>query len=162
MVAVDIGASTGGFTDCLLRRGARHVTAVDVGYGQLHEKLRRDDRVTVVDRTNARYLEPDLVGAPVDLVVVDASFISLTKLFPAARELVRAGGHILALVKPQFEADRKAVGKKGVVRDREARAEAIRKVEAKAVELGLRVRGGCDAVIKGPQGNLEYFLWLEK
>jgi 23S rRNA (cytidine1920-2'-O)/16S rRNA (cytidine1409-2'-O)-methyltransferase len=162
MAVVDIGASTGGFTDCLLQAGARHVTAVDVGYGQLHEKIRRDARVTVMDRTNARHLETDAVGGPVDLVVIDASFISLTKLLPPAAALLGDAGQILALVKPQFEADRAAVGKKGVVRDPEARRRAIQKIEAFAVEIGLRVRGGADAAIRGPQGNLEHFLWLEK
>jgi 23S rRNA (cytidine1920-2'-O)/16S rRNA (cytidine1409-2'-O)-methyltransferase len=159
-VAVDIGASTGGFTDCLLQKGARRVYAVDVGYGQLADKLRKDPRVTVMERTNARFLRPEDLGEPADLVLIDASFIGLQKLLPAAIALLRQGGDILALVKPQFEVGRQKVGKKGVVRDAGAREQAIETAAGRARALGLRVLGGADAVIKGPQGNQEHFLWL--
>ncbi len=161
-VAADIGASTGGFTDCLLQRGASRVYAVDVGYGQLHDRLRLDPRVRVMERTNARYLRQDDLGEPVDLVVIDVSFIGLSKILPAAISLLRPGGDILALIKPQFEVGRAAVGKRGVVTDSAARATAIRGVEERAVALGLEVIGHADSVIRGPQGNREHFLWLRK
>jgi len=159
-VAIDIGASTGGFTDCLLQRGVRRVYAVDVGYGQLADRLRRDPRVRVMERTNARFLKPEDVGEPADLVVIDASFIGLEKLLPAAVGLLRPGGDIVALLKPQFEVGRQKVGRRGVVRDPEARAEAIDKAAEHALGLGLRRLGGADSVLEGPQGNLEHFLWL--
>ncbi len=159
-VAIDIGASTGGFTDCLLQRGASRVYAVDVGYGQLADSLRKDARVRVMERTNARFLKPGDVGEPADLVVIDASFIGLDKLLPAAIGLLRPGGDMVALVKPQFEVGRGKVGKKGVVRDPTARAEAIEKAVERARALGLQKLGGADSVLQGPQGNLEHFLWL--
>jgi len=158
----DIGASTGGFTDCVLQRGAVRVYAIDVGYGQLHDKLRRDVRVVVMERTNARHLKPGDLPELVDLVVIDASFIGLDKLLPAASALLRAGGEVVALVKPQFEVGRGAVGKRGVVRDPAARAEAIDRVARGAQELGLEVRARADSVLPGPEGNVEAFLWLRK
>lgn len=162
LVVADIGASTGGFTDCLLQRGAHKVFAVDVGYGQLHEKLRRDPRVVVMERTNARYLKPEDLSALIDLVVVDVSFIGLDKLLAQITSLLSSRGDILALVKPQFEVERQAVGKGGVVRDYETRAAAIQKVEEFAFALGLEVLGHADAVIKGPKGNQEHFIWMRK
>jgi 23S rRNA (cytidine1920-2'-O)/16S rRNA (cytidine1409-2'-O)-methyltransferase len=162
MVAADFGASTGGFTDCLLLRGARRVYAIDVGYGQLHDRLRRDPRVVVMERTNARHLQPDALPEPMDWVVIDASFIGLGKLLPAADAVLRSGGEIVALIKPQFEVGRAAVGKGGVVRDEQARSEAIAKVIDEARELGLTSLGEADAVIAGPEGNREHFVWLRK
>lgn len=161
-VVGDIGASTGGFTDCLLQRGARRVYAIDVGHGQLHARLRNDPRVVVVERTNARYLSESSLPERLDAVTIDASFIGLAKLLPAMLHILRADGHILALVKPQFEVGRAQVGKGGVVRDVQARAAAIDSVAAQAAALGLVERGRCDAVISGPAGNLEAFLWLQR
>ena len=156
---LDLGASTGGFTDCLLQRGAAEVVAVDVGYGQLAQKLRDDPRVVVMERTNARYLELDhLGGRPVDLVVVDCSFIGLELILPAARRCLKPGGRVVALVKPQFEVGREAVGKGGVVRDEAARQGAVDKVRAEAEALGLPVLGVVASPITGPAGNVEYLL----
>jgi 23S rRNA (cytidine1920-2'-O)/16S rRNA (cytidine1409-2'-O)-methyltransferase len=160
LVIADFGASTGGFTDCLLQRGARKVYAIDVGYGQLHLKLRQDPRVVVMERTNARYLSAGDLPEPMDWVVIDASFIGLRKLLPAACALLRPGGRVLAMVKPQFEVGKGAIGKGGVVRDAEARARSIESVIAAAAKLGLALLGSQDAVISGPQGNLEHFLHL--
>jgi len=157
--ALDLGASTGGFTDCLLQQGALHVTAVDVGYGQLAMKLRQDPRVAVVERTNARNLEASHLPGPVDLVVVDVSFISstlvlapLTTLCPRAEWLV--------MVKPQFEVGREQVGKGGVVRDDAVRAEAVAKVAAFAAECGWHEVGRAESRLAGPKGNREVFLRL--
>ena len=157
--ALDVGASTGGFTDCLLQRGARHVVAVDVGYGQLHATLRRDPRVRVLERTNARYLEPGTVGAPVDLVVADVSFISLRLILPA---LSRCAGSAtwLLMVKPQFEVGRDQVGKGGVVREDELRSQAADRVAQSASELGWRESGRAESALAGPKGNREIFLQL--
>ena len=157
---LDAGASTGGFTDVLLQRGAAHVVAVDVGYGQLAWSLQTDARVTVLDRTNVRALEPEQVGDPVDLVVADLSFIPLGLVLPA---LVRcAGGHadLLPMVKPQFEVGRDRLPSGGVVRDPALRAEAVRHVAAQAEGLGLGVRAITASPLPGPSGNVEYFLWL--
>ena len=159
-VALDVGASTGGFTDCLLQRGARRVFAVDVGYGQLAWKLRQDARVVVLERTNARALVPTILSEIPGLAVVDVSFISLRTVLPAVAGVVRPGGTIVALVKPQFEVGRGRVGKGGVVRDPALRAEAVEAVRAGAVQLGLDVRGEADSVLPGPKGNREVFLWL--
>ncbi len=159
-VAADFGASTGGFTDCLLMRSARLVYAIDVGYGQLHDKLRRDPRVVSLERTNARHLKAGALPEPMDLIVIDASFIGLGKLLPAARALLREGGDGIALVKPQFEVGRGALGKGGVVRDEAARARAIEQVIEDAVRSGFTFRGSADAVIAGPEGNREHFVWL--
>jgi 23S rRNA (cytidine1920-2'-O)/16S rRNA (cytidine1409-2'-O)-methyltransferase len=161
-VAADVGASTGGFTDCLLGRGATRVYAIDVGYGQLHAKLRSDPRVVVMERTNARHLKPDDLPERVDLVVVDASFIGLEKLLPAITGLLAPGGEVIALVKPQFQVGRANVGAGGVVRDEALRQAAIDQVAAEAARLSLRERGRADCVIRGPKGNLEAFLWLAK
>jgi 23S rRNA (cytidine1920-2'-O)/16S rRNA (cytidine1409-2'-O)-methyltransferase len=162
VVAADFGASTGGFTDCLLSRGAVRVYAIDVGYGQLHDKLRRDPRVIVMERTNARHLSAGALPEPCDWIVIDASFIGLGKLLPAAHALLRTGGEVVALIKPQFEVGRGAVGKGGVVRDQAARAQAIEQVVAAAESVGFLRRAQADAVIKGPEGNQEHFVWLRK
>ena len=158
--ALDVGASTGGFTDVLLRRGAAHVIALDVAYGELHWTLRNDDRVTVIERTNARALRPeDLEYAP-ELIVVDVSFISLKKVLPAVLECACADGFdCLAMVKPQFEVGREQVGK-GVVRDPALRREAIDGVADAVRELGYEVAGEAESGLPGPKGNVETFLWI--
>jgi len=158
----DFGASTGGFTDCLLQRGAAKVFAIDVGYGQLHHKLRQDERVVVMERCNARHLKPADLPEPVDLVVIDASFIGLEKLLPAAHALLRADGEVLALVKPQFQVGHGKVGKGGVVRDPEQRREAIENLVADAAQLGFEMLAEADSVITGPKGNQETFIWLRR
>lgn len=160
VVAADFGASTGGFTDCLLSRGATRVYAIDVGYGQLHPKLRSDARVVVMERTNARHLKREDLDDAVQLVVIDASFIGLEKLLPAARAILDPGGRVLAMVKPQFQVGRGEVGKGGVVRDPEKRLAAIDAVAEAAEALGFVVEGRADAAIKGPKGNHEAFLAL--
>jgi 23S rRNA (cytidine1920-2'-O)/16S rRNA (cytidine1409-2'-O)-methyltransferase len=158
--ALDIGASTGGFTDCLLKRGAAHVIAVDVAYGELDWRLRSDPRVTVVERRNARSLAPaDLPYAP-NLIVVDVSFISLTKILPAALTVADDRFDCLALVKPQFEVGRELVGKGGVVRDAAARRAALIDVGRAALALGASVHGYASSGLPGPKGNLETFVWL--
>lgn len=156
---LDVGASTGGFTDCLLQAGAESVVAVDVGYGQLHPRLRDDARVTVIEKTNARFLEANAVPGPLDWVVIDASFISLRLLLPAVARAA-PGADVLALVKPQFELGRDKVGKGGVVRDDAGRRQAVREVGESAVELGYAVAGEADSRVSGPKGNREIFLWL--
>ena len=158
LVCLDVGASTGGFTDCLLQRGAERVYAVDVGYGQLAWSLRNDSRVVVMERHNARHrLE---IEEPISLAVADVSFISLTLVLPTIIETIAPGGLVLALVKPQFEAGREEVGTGGVVRSPSARANAIGSVALWAIENGLRVLGVRESSITGPKGNHEYFLLL--
>jgi len=157
---LDAGASTGGFTDCLLQRGAAHVTAVDVGYGQLDARLRDDPRMTVLERTNVRELAP--LDLPATLAVIDVSFISLTKVLPAVIQSLAPGGDILALVKPQFEAGRDEVGKGGVVRDALVHAACIARVACWALDHDLRVRGVVRSPLLGPAGNREFFLWLRR
>lgn len=157
---LDAGASTGGFTDVLLRRGAAEVVAVDVGYGQLAWSLRTDPRVVVLDRTNVRDLSLALVGAAVDVVVADLSFISLRLVLSALAGVTAPGGDLLLMVKPQFEVGRERVGRGGVVRDPDLRAEAVRSVAAAAGEVGLGVAGVTASPLPGPSGNVEYFLWL--
>jgi 23S rRNA (cytidine1920-2'-O)/16S rRNA (cytidine1409-2'-O)-methyltransferase len=162
---LDAGASTGGFTDVLLRSGAAAVVAVDVGYGQLAWALRTDDRVTVVDRTNVRTLEPDAIGGPCSLTVADLSFISLSHVLPALAACTEADGDILPMVKPQFEVGRERLrsgGSGGVVRDPELRAEAVLAVAAAAADLGLGVAGTVASPLPGPSGNVEFFLWLRR
>lgn len=162
MVVADIGASTGGFTDCALQRGATKVYAIDVGYGQLHDKMRRDPRVVVMERINARHLTPNDLPEKVDLVVIDASFIGLGKLLPSLVPLLTPNGHVIAMVKPQFEVGRDQVGKGGVVRDEAAREAAIQNVIKEATALGLLLHNQADAVIHGPHGNREHFLLLSR
>jgi 23S rRNA (cytidine1920-2'-O)/16S rRNA (cytidine1409-2'-O)-methyltransferase len=160
---IDLGASTGGFTDCLLQRGAASVAAVDVGYGQLAHKLRTDPRVLVLERTNARTLEPDAVGGAADLVVVDASFIGLGKLLPAIVRCLRTEGELVALVKPQFEVGREEASRgKGVVKDPEVRARAIAGVLQEIEAAGLVILATCDSTIEGPKGNREAFVHARK
>lgn len=157
-VVMDVGASTGGFTDCLLQRGAARVYAVDVGYGQLHTRLRGDPRVVAMERTNIRHLA-SLPERP-EMVTIDASFISLTKVLPAVIALVGPGADIVALVKPQFEAERHEVKRGGVVRDPLVHASVIGRVAWWCVNHGLRVRGVAMSPLLGPAGNREFFLWL--
>jgi 23S rRNA (cytidine1920-2'-O)/16S rRNA (cytidine1409-2'-O)-methyltransferase len=158
--ALDIGASTGGFTDCLLQRGAAHVVAVDVAYGELNWRLRTDRRVTVIERRNARSLAPAQLPYAPDLVVIDVSFISLAKILPAALECAAQRFDCLALIKPQFEVGREHVGKGGVVRDPQARRRALLDVGRTATELGASVVGYASSGLPGPKGNLETFVWL--
>ncbi|MCU0265752.1 MAG: TlyA family RNA methyltransferase [Actinomycetia bacterium] len=159
---LDAGASTGGFTDVLLRAGAAEVVAVDVGYGQLAWPLRQDPRVRVLDRTNVRDLTPaHLDGRPVDLVVGDLSFISLAVVLPALVGCARPDADLLLMVKPQFEVGRDRVGPGGVVRDPALRSEAVRTIAIRAAALGLGVRGVTASPLPGPSGNVEYFLWLQ-
>ena len=159
---LDAGASTGGFTDVLLRRDAREVVAVDVGYGQLAWSLRSDDRVQVHDRTNIRDLTVDVIGGPVDVVVADLSFISLRLVLPTLHAVTTAGSDLVLMVKPQFEVGRERVGKGGVVRDPDLRAEAVRSVAMAAAEgpISRGVAGVTASPLPGPSGNVEYFLWL--
>ncbi len=163
LVCVDIGASTGGFTDCLLQAGAAKVYAVDVGHGQLAPKLRGDLRVMVRERTNARHLEPSAFAEPIDLVVVDASFIGLDKLLPAISRITKLGGALMALVKPQFEVGRDAARKaKGVIRDPVLRDEAIAKVRSEIGQSGFEILGERDSEVAGPKGNVERFVWARR
>ena len=159
-IAADIGASTGGFTDCILQRGARKVYAVDVGYGQLAWKLRQDPRVTVLDRTNVRYLES--LAEPIDLATIDVSFISLELVLPRVVKLLRPEGEILTLIKPQFEAERDQVGKGGVVKDPAVHRMVLEKVTALATREGLRIRGLIPSPVRGPAGNVEFFAHLSR
>jgi 23S rRNA (cytidine1920-2'-O)/16S rRNA (cytidine1409-2'-O)-methyltransferase len=156
---LDVGASTGGFTDCLLQRGAARVVAVDVGYGQLAQKLRDDPRVVNLERTNARTLDPAAMGGPVDLTVVDASFIGLAKLADALARCTRAGGELVALVKPQFEVGREVAARgKGVVRDEGERSAAIEGARASLDAAGFDTLAVADCVLPGPKGNVEAFV----
>ncbi|GAA4794490.1 TlyA family RNA methyltransferase [Streptomyces sanyensis] len=159
--ALDAGASTGGFTDVLLRAGVSHVVAVDVGYGQLAWSLQSDERVTVKDRTNVREMTLETIdGVPVDLVVGDLSFIPLGLVLPALVACTAPGADLVLMVKPQFEVGRERLGSGGVVRSAQLRAEAVTAVAARAAELGLGVRGVTASPLPGPSGNVEYFLWL--
>jgi 23S rRNA (cytidine1920-2'-O)/16S rRNA (cytidine1409-2'-O)-methyltransferase len=160
--AVDVGASTGGFTDCLLQRGVVAVTAIDVGYGQLAWKLRCDERVTVLERTNIRNVEPDVVGAPFDLAVVDVSFIGLGKVLPHLAGMLTADGEVVALVKPQFEAGKGRVGKRGVVRDAAVHTDVLETVDREARDAGWVVRGMTWSPLTGPEGNIEFWIRLAR
>ena len=160
--ALDAGASTGGFTDVLLRRGAREVVAVDVGYGQLAGSLRTDPRVTVHDRTHVRELTPEAIGGPAELTVADLSFIPLTLVLPALAGCTAPDGDLLPMVKPQFEVGRERVGAGGVVRDPALRAEAVLQVATAAYGLGLGTAGVVRSPLPGPAGNVEFFLWLRR
>ncbi len=156
MVVADIGASTGGFTDCLLQRGARRVFAIDVGYGQLAWKLRQDDRVEVLERVNIRHMDSDKVDEACDLAVIDCSFISLRLVMPKTLELLKPDAEVIALIKPQFEAGPERVEKGGVVRDAKVRQEVIDEVVEALEELGLEKVAGRDSPVHGPAGNIEY------
>jgi len=158
-VALDVGASTGGFTDCLLARGARRVYALDVGYGQLDWRLRQDRRVRILERQNVRQLEPGALSDPIDLVVVDVSFISLRLVLPRLPPLLTADADVVALVKPQFEVGKGRVGKGGVVRELALQQEAVAGVREIARSLGFVERGFVESPLRGPKGNREFFLW---
>ena len=162
LAALDVGASTGGFTDCLLQRGARRVIAVDVGYGQLAWKLREDPRVLSLEKTNIRHLEPETLPELADIAVIDASFISLDKVLPPTLRLIKEEATVVALIKPQFEVGRGQVGKGGVVRDEKKHAEVVAAITALAESLGLLVLGVCDSPILGPKGNKEFLIHLKK
>ena len=161
-ICMDIGASTGGFTDCMLQNGAAKVYAVDVGYGQFAWKLRQDPRVVCMEKTNIRYVTPADIADLLDFASVDVSFISLTKVLGPARELLCSGGQMVCLIKPQFEAGRDKVGKKGVVRDKAVHEEVITTVITFALENGFSVHNLEYSPIKGPEGNIEYLVHLEK
>jgi 23S rRNA (cytidine1920-2'-O)/16S rRNA (cytidine1409-2'-O)-methyltransferase len=158
LVAMDVGASTGGFTDCLLRRGARRVYAVDVGYGQLAWHLRQDSRVVVLERCNIRYLTREQVSEPVDLAVIDISFISLKKVIPKVLEYLKIRSRLLALIKPQFEVGRGQVGKGGVVRDPKLHRQVVGDLEAFCRDQGMEVEGVVESNLLGPKGNREFFI----
>lgn len=161
-VCMDIGASTGGFTDCMLQNGADKVYAVDVGHGQLAWKLRSDERVVCMEKTNFRYVTAEDITEQIDFGSVDVSFISLTKILIPARNLLRIQGHMVCLIKPQFEAGKDKVGKKGVVREPQVHREVVHKVVDFADLIGFEVKGLTYSPVKGPEGNIEYLVWLEK
>ncbi len=162
MICMDIGASTGGFTDCMLQNGAVKVYSVDVGHGQLDWKLRNDERVVCMEKTNFRYVKPEDIGDILDFASVDVSFISLTKILIPARDLLKENGRMVCLIKPQFEAGKEKVGKKGVVREPEIHEEVIGKVMDYAMSVGFRILGLQYSPVKGPEGNIEYLLYIEK
>lgn len=157
-IAVDIGASTGGFADCLLRSGAAKVYAVDVGYGQLDWKLRQDPRVIIREKLNARYIKPEDIGEPADIVVIDVSFISLTMIIPPVLALLNSGGVLIALIKPQFEVGKGEVGKGGIVRDEAKHGEVIDKITEFVKSLGVSVLGVIQSPIEGAEGNKEFLI----
>ncbi|HJA67509.1 TlyA family rRNA (cytidine-2'-O)-methyltransferase [Lachnoclostridium sp. An169] len=161
-VCTDVGSSTGGFTDCMLQNGAKKVFAIDVGRGQLDWKLRQDPRVVCMEKTNIRYVKPEDIGEPVDFSSIDVSFISLTKVLLPIRDYLKDDGEIVALIKPQFEAGREKVGKKGVVREKSTHVEVIEKVADYAVSIGFLVLALDFSPIRGPEGNIEYLIHLRK
>ena len=161
-VCTDVGSSTGGFTDCMLQNGATKVFAIDVGRGQLDWKLRQDSRVVCMEKTNIRYVTPEDIGEPVDFSSIDVSFISLTKVLEPIRNYLKENGEIVALIKPQFEAGREKVGKKGVVREKSTHHEVIEKVAVYANSIGFEVKNIDFSPIKGPEGNIEYLIHLKK
>ncbi len=161
-VCMDIGASTGGFTDCMLQNGASRVYSIDVGYGQLSWKLRQDARVICMEKTNFRYVTREQVPEEIDFASVDVSFISLTKILSPAYELLKQGGEMVCLIKPQFEAGREKVGKKGVVRDAKVHEEVIEKVITYAESIGFSVQGLDFSPVRGPEGNIEYLLFIRR
>jgi 23S rRNA (cytidine1920-2'-O)/16S rRNA (cytidine1409-2'-O)-methyltransferase len=162
LICLDVGCSTGGFTDCLLQRGAAKVYAVDVGYGQFDWRLRQDPRVVLIERTNIRYMSPSAVPDPVALVVIDVSFISLTKVLPPIMKFLRSPAYVIALIKPQFEVGKGKVGHGGVVRRPEEHLRVIEEIEQAAQDLGLRVCGVTESPLLGPKGNREFFIHLRK
>lgn len=161
-VCTDVGSSTGGFTDCMLQNGAVKVFAIDVGHGQLDWKLRQDERVVCMEKTNIRYVTPEDIDDALDFASVDVSFISLTKVLGPARALLKDNGQMVCLIKPQFEAGREKVGKKGVVRDKAVHEEVINKVIDFALEIGFSIHNLEYSPIKGPEGNIEYLVYIEK
>lgn len=160
-VCMDVGSSTGGFTDCMLQNGAVKVYSVDVGHGQLAWKLRNDPRVVCMEKTNIRYVTPEDIGEPAAFASIDVSFISLTKVLGPVKQLLTEDGEIVCLIKPQFEAGREKVGKKGVVREKSTHLEVIQMVISYAVELGFEIKNLEFSPIKGPEGNIEYLLYLK-
>ncbi len=158
---MDVGASTGGFTDCLIQNGASKIYAVDVGYGQFSWKLRNDPRVVLMEKTNIRYLDHEKVPEQVDMAVIDVSFISLLKVIPKVLDFLKIPGEIIALIKPQFEAGRKDVGKGGVVRDENTRIEVVERIKVESVKMGLQIAGTTPSPIRGPKGNVEYLIYLK-
>ena len=160
-VCMDVGSSTGGFTDCMLQNGAIKVYAIDVGTNQLAWKLRQDERVVSMEKTNIRYVTPDDIGEPVDFVSIDVAFISLEKVLPPVRALMKDGAQMVALIKPQFEAGREQVGKKGVVREPKVHEEVINNVMGYAIDSGFDILGLDYSPIRGPEGNIEYLLFLK-
>ncbi|HWR59377.1 MAG TPA: TlyA family RNA methyltransferase [Thermodesulfovibrionales bacterium] len=162
MIAMDVGSSTGGFTDCLLQKGATKVYCIDVGYGQMAWSIRNDPRVVLLERTNIRHLERERVGDTVDIATIDVSFISLKNVLPVVMGFIRGGGAILALVKPQFEVGKGEVGKGGIVRDEHKRTNAVNSVKEFAEEAGLKTLGIFLSPVPGQKGNREYFLYLKK
>ena len=158
---MDVGASTGGFTDCMLQNGAAKVYAVDVGKGQLDWKLRQDSRVVCLEKTNIRYVEPEMIPDRLDFVSIDVSFISLTKVLGPVKALLKEEGRVVCLIKPQFEAGKEKVGKKGVVRDRKVHLEVMEAVIRYAVSIGFEILDLTYSPIKGPEGNIEYLLYLQ-
>ena len=161
-VCMDIGASTGGFTDCMLQNHANKVFSVDVGYGQFAWKLRTDERVVCMERTNIRYVTPEDIGVPLDFASIDVSFISLKTIMPAVKNLLGDKGEVVALIKPQFEAGREKVGKKGVVRDIEVHLEVVNKIVTFLIENEFNILGLSFSPIKGPEGNREYLVYFTK
>lgn len=159
-VCLDIGASTGGFTDCMLQQGAKQVYAIDVGYGQLDWKLRQDPRVVSMERTNIRHVTPEMLGATGDFACIDVSFISLKLVLPVVKTLLHSEAQVVALVKPQFEAGRERVGKKGVVKDPKVHQEVVETIADFALSIGFHVLGCSFSPIKGPEGNIEFLLYL--
>jgi len=161
-VAMDIGASTGGFTDCMLMNGASKVYSIDVGHGQLAWKLRNDKRVVCMEKTNFRYLTPEDIGEPIDFASVDVSFISLTKILIPARNMLKDNAHMVCLIKPQFEAGREKVGKKGVVREKSTHIEVVERIYRFCGLIGFEVEGLDFSPIRGPEGNIEYLIFIRK
>jgi len=161
-VCMDIGASTGGFTDCMLQKGAKKIYTVDVGYGQLDWKLRNDERIVNMEKVNIRYLDPAAIGEPLDFISIDVSFISVNLVLPVAAALLVPGGSLVCLAKPQFEAGRAQVAKKGIVRDKAVQAEVIQKVIGFGQVSGLSARGLTFSPITGVKGNIEYLIWFVK
>lgn len=163
LTTIDIGASTGGFTDCMLQNGAVKVFAIDVGYGQLAWSLRSDSRVVCMERTNIRAVTPEILGELGDFATMDVSFISITKVLPVAKELLKENGRLICLIKPQFEAGREKVGKKGVVRDKNVHKEVIEKIiNFCMTQMNFEIAGLTYSPIKGPEGNIEYLVYLNK
>ncbi|MDR0486414.1 MAG: TlyA family RNA methyltransferase [Elusimicrobiota bacterium] len=161
LICLDIGASTGGFTDCLLRRGAAKVYAVDVGCQQLHYSLQKDKRVINIEKVNFRYFDGALIKDKIDFITIDVSFISLDKILPSAFKIISDNGCVLPMIKPQFELEYGEVGK-GVIRDEKLRQKAINKIKLEAEKIGFKILGGTDSALKGPKGNLDFFLYLKK
>ena len=161
-IAMDVGSSTGGFTDCMLQMGAKKVYCIDVGYGQIAWQLRNDPRIVLLERTNARYIGKEKIPDVIDIVTADVSFISLTKVIPGVAEFLRNGGEILALVKPQFEVGKGEVGKGGIVREEEKRLQAVESVKISLEDTGLQTAGMFQSPVTGQKGNIEYFLYMKK